>query len=197
MKTKTKTPRNKKTKTNYVNVALVAITVLALAYAFSSGQSNQPTENEPRLTTTMPALAYDCDPVCITSGMWDAKNLGHDTGHLAVDGNWESDAGGFGYLIAGQNIPLKAGRYQVIFEMRVDNNSKEENTVFIEASKNRGDTMLGRDILANEFSRPNVFQNFTLQLVAENDLQDVEFRAHYNKRNCIIGISRVYLIPTA
>lgn len=193
--------RKTKQKTDYKKLltpvnGVIALLLLAILFLVTNKEDIQQSASESSSqTTTIPTLPYSCYPVCITESTWAAKDTGYDIGTIAQDGARETKVGDFGYLIAGQNIPLGAGTYSIIFEMRIDNNKDNTTAVFIEASRNKGLTVIGKEVLANEFLKPNTLQNFTLIWQTHTDTEDVEFRVHFNKKQYVVGINKVYLVP--
>lgn len=173
-----------------VGVVLLIILIPSILFGGDAGDFKNYTYIPPTTTTRPP-----CGSECVTSGEWNAADLKHDIGHLGVDGSWESDVDGFGYLVGSIYIPLKAGSYKVVYEMRINDNTRNEKAVYIEVARNYGVPVLGFQVNASEFKQIGVYQNFTLNLVS-GDLTDADFRVHYNHGKEIVNINKIYLIPS-
>jgi hypothetical protein len=133
-----------------------------------------------------------------TSGAWSAAaDFSHQTGHRGSDGSWESDAGGFGYMISGKYMDLPAGSYTITFRIKIDNNKIDDKNkvVTIEVAKDYGIPIVAKDLYAKDFSASGVYQDFTLDLDASSAIQNAEFRVHYDRSPARANIDKVALNP--
>lgn len=182
-------------KEKYLGLSVVVgVILLICVVVYGVNQLTQGGITIPDYTTT--TLPFDCGYSCVTHGNWSASKLLHDTGHLAVDGSWESDADSFGYLCAANYIQLKKGSYDVTFEVKTDTLGSQ-NVGNIEVAQERGNPIVSRMLTGNDFNQAGEYQKYTLSFTTDHDLKDVETRVHYNKFGGKTNIRQIYLTPNS
>ncbi|MBM3309204.1 MAG: hypothetical protein FJY77_03030 [Candidatus Altiarchaeales archaeon] len=132
-----------------------------------------------------------------TSGVWMAADdfPQHEVGSALPDGSWMSERGSFGYLIGRNYMNIPPGTYDVTFTLKASDNSKgDEAACFIEVAKDHGaGKVAGKLISSKDFSANDTYQNFTLSLDLKEAIQDLEFRAHYDRYNLDVTLLKVTL----
>lgn len=185
-------------KKNRLNTAIAAVLLLFIIWVgldYIQPNAEDTIEHVAMATTTLPK--HIPGKIYLTSGEWPASKFGHDLGHKADDGSWQSEKNGFGYLIAGLYLDVLEGYYNVSFRIKIDNNTIQDTkkVVTIEVAQDRGITVVGKDLYVKDFAESNTYQDFILVLDTLDPLNDAEFRVHYDKSPATVNVERVKLTP--
>jgi hypothetical protein len=178
-----------------VVVAVFLFLIIELPGFMQDKPAGSPIEQVAAPSSTLPR--YLPGRNYITYGEWKAIEFKHDLGREGVNGSWESLAGGFGYLISQNYVDVMDGRYDVVFRLKVDNNTLDDKrkVVTIEVSRDRGLPVVSKDLFVGDFGASGVYQDFTLRLDTADPLNDAEFRIHFDKSPVIVSVESVSLTP--
>jgi len=93
----------------------------------------------------------------------------------------------------GPYISLKHGKYNIDFNIKVDDNKDSLEVAYIDVFNNNI-ILAQKTLKANDFKEPMAYQIFTLNIAAETDLTNLEFRIFY-KGNHTVCNDYIEVIP--